>query len=1800
MAASNARNPIPTTPLNSQIDKDVPGLDNPIPLSPQWLHPKPGENKIVMSPRENRPSPFTGYGDRSTFTMSPGYGKEIHENQKKKDVFRPTFLDAESGRRDRWRDEERDTNPSARQDRWRDGGKEMDDGRKVDRGVDNSSTMHFGDARRAATDRWVDPSKENNNNVQRRESKWNSRWGPDDKEVDKWNDVGKQGDIPHEKGLPHVASFGKDERVASHGEDERKCDRPWRPSFLQSRAKAEPPNHQTQLTSKEGPAVGHGRGRGENAATFSFGRGRVNFYSGSSNNYSVHGELSPFRYNRTKLLDIYRLTDLKSSNDTLDGLLQVSSLTQEEPLEPLALLAPSPEESTILNGIDKGDIVSSGAPQISKDGSSGRSSNDFVQSRRTKHGSRDDVSISLDDENDRLDHTTGTYTQISESTSHEKQMSAFSYSVPIDPNENHHTHADNKFRVTGTRDADSVLKKGDDVTDNRDSAMKGRVCTQSGTPWRSPSVEQLVNTHRRDWFDAPSDIHSRSSDISCNEFKWKIGEDSAVRKHPAVDVEQESRKLVQPSPEDLLLYYKDPQGQIQGPFSGSDIIGWFEAGYFGIDLQVRLVNAPMDSAFSLLGDVMPHLRAKARPPPGFNTTKLNEVNELSSRTSLSGLGNIFSGSSGVDSLANERRNAHGVSTEAENRFIESLMSGDVNSNLEKFASTEGFVGQTLSSMPPVGTESGNALNILAQRVNLERQKSLTHPYPYWSARDGAPVVPSSDFARHSAMQQANLLSAVGNMPRQALSQNVEMMSILQGLSDKSSGGMNDGLGGWPNLSGQGNIDPFKDTTDLHHSQSFPQGAYGIPQQPQNHPSTTNLLAQTLDSSTGVLPDKLLTSGLTQDPQVLNLLQQQYMQLHTQQPTPSQQLSLLDKILLLKQQQKQEEQQQLMLQQQQLLCQMEQQQLMRHQQQLLSQALSDQQVVHRYGDPAFGQLQSSVSSVDQLVLPSHSPLFQLNSQPTVSGMLDAKTSIMPQQVSQDLHHTVPTEGSSLHLPHQLFGNLQHNQSSMPTYFDDIKNNDLSSLSKMMDSLTTSEAMEKCQSAHALENPASDVLTQSSIGQVVESNLKTVLPTSVVDSGINVMVSDPASFDLSESSVCKSSAVFRENKILSFERTDDAEHIPAVVPEETADKEFHEEVPSTKEAKNVETREVKKNSDKKSRKQKSSKAQPSPDQARGASKASTQKFKQSDVEEALAVELSVTTKETLDGRSVEIARENNYSKEIDLSTSTNLPVGASESVEAKGEQKQSDVITQQSAQLNSSLSAWKPAVCVKPKSLKEIQQEEQKKAQMEIPASSVSASVSPLSLSSPWTGVVANAEPKVSGELRHDGAISEHHLGKLSKSKKSGLHDLLAAEVLAKSSDRSVEVADNASSLPPLPTVPSQGHVVDDESFIEAKDTKKSRKKAAKAKVAGAKVSAAASSADGTVASSPGEKGKSSKHVQADKEVFPAPPSGPSLGDFVPWKGDSTSPSPAPAWSTDTGKFPKPTSLRDILKEQEKKVAPVPQSPISTPQKPHSSQVRPGSWSVSASSPSKDASPVQLHPQLSSQSKHKGEDDLFWGPPDQSKQETKQAVFSQLNNQGSWATKSTPTKVTPGASIRRQKSAGGRGLEHYASSSPSSAQASIKGKRDGNTKHLEAMDFREWCENESVRLTGSKDTSVLEFCLKQSRSEAESLLIENFGSFDPNHEFIEKFLNYMELLSADVLELAFLSRNDLKAYNNVARDMNSDNYGFEDFDRDGVAGNNGSSKGGKKKGKKGKKVSPAVLGFNVVSNRIMMGEIQSVED
>ncbi|KAF8084110.1 hypothetical protein N665_0734s0033 [Sinapis alba] len=64
-------------------------------------------------------------------------------------------------------------------------------------------------------------------------------------------------------------------------------------------------------------------------------------------------------------------------------------------------------------------------------------------------------------------------------------------------------------------------------------------------------------------------------------------------------------------PEEFMFSYIDPQGVIQGPFIGSDIISWFEQGFFGTDLQVRLANAPEGTPFQDLGSVMSYLKTES-------------------------------------------------------------------------------------------------------------------------------------------------------------------------------------------------------------------------------------------------------------------------------------------------------------------------------------------------------------------------------------------------------------------------------------------------------------------------------------------------------------------------------------------------------------------------------------------------------------------------------------------------------------------------------------------------------------------------------------------------------------------------------------------------------------------------------------------------------------------------------------------------------------------------------------------------------------------------------------------------------------------------------------------------------------------------------------------------------------------------------------------------------------------------------------------------------------------------------------
>ncbi|XP_039027065.1 protein ESSENTIAL FOR POTEXVIRUS ACCUMULATION 1-like [Hibiscus syriacus] len=1656
------------------ISKDVQGSDDAIPLSPQWLLSKPGESKPRIGTMmgfmvyENHPPSYPAHGGRSKVMKPLGNDEGMHDTPKK-DVFRPALLDMETGRRDRWRDEERDTHSSVRNDHWRDGDKDPVDARRMDRWADNLPSKQFGEARRAPTEWWTDSGNRDSNYDQKRESKWNTRWGPDDKNNersrDKWDDTGRDGDMPLEKGLSHLSSHGKDVREGDHY-------RPWRSTSSQSRGRGEPPHHQPLAPSKQAPMFSYGRGRGEShPSTFSAGHGRGssvgNPGAGIHSHHQTlgiisdkgdidHGEPSPLRYSRKKLLDLYTRTDMRVYQKLVEELVSVPSLTQ-----------------LVLKEIDKGDITSSGASQMPKDGPVGWNSTEFTHSRRNKIGSREDLPPAFDDSKEESsDIPNSSYSQL----------------------EKHKGYPDTKLKSEAVENR-GPYRRDEEVPISRESDS-----VNPGTLWRASSLGEQSPTVKHDGKEIPNDTRSRTPNMSWSQQKdmikqresyvmnssysrdeanWQSSEDPILKRHPSGILERESepRKLL--APEDLILHYKDPQGEIQGPFSGIDIIGWFEAGYFGIDLEVRLASAPKDSPFSLLGDVMPHLRAKARPPPGFGAPKQGELSDFSSRPNSSSLGKVHTGSSDIDMIRNEPRPA----TEAENRFLESLMSGGMNN-------------------------------------------------------------PS------------------------------------QGVPDRSTSAVNNSVGGWSNFPVQGALDPLHEKIELHHAQNFPnQAPLGIQQQrPQTPtpPSLTNLLGQTIDNPSGILnSENLISPALSQDSQLLNMLQQQYLMMQLQPQTPvqqKQQLLLLDKIMLHKQQQGLEEQQKLL-----------------RQQQLLSQILQGNQSQQCFSEPSYGHLQTTMPTGNSSMDP-RLDIFQTGSQ--IPGTQDEHAfnlMNLPPQITTDTSYAVSSGSPPVLLPHEMHSSINR-EKSLGTDASELVYGIQQSLpvTTIIERLPSLEVGLSSQETSLVQEPP---LTSNCHALTVELPQDSAQKIDKIIPAVSLAnAASCGTLEHNETATARTCKTDTPNEDVQSTGANDELQVQRG--------KSNEQPSVVREVKNVEVHEVRKTSEKKSRKQKASKSQAS-DFAKGLSKASSSVQMKPPETEAPVVGETNSTGHNIDVMSPGKAEENKFIiSPIDppyakSTSAANNVVVDDENKEPKRESQLSDSFPVQKPTVQPAASAWKPAPGFKRQSLLEIQQEEHRKTQMGMAVSEVT-SVNSMNLSSPWAGFVSSLEPKVSRDSQGDAdfaksatVITESSVK--STSKKSPLHDLLAEEVLAKSSERDADVP--ATNVEPI----------DDDNFIEAKETKKSRKKSAKAKGTGAKVSVPLSTADSLLVSS-STVGKGSRPAQLEKEVLPSIPSGPSLGDFVPWKEEQVNTFPAPAWSADSKKLPKPTSLRDIQKEQKRNSSFQPTKPITTNKSQTNLSTPQGvsSWSITASSPSKTASPIQINSHAS-QSKHKGDDDLFWGPVDQTNQQTKQGDFPVLANASRWGTKSTPTKGTSSGSLNRQKSVGGRPIEHTLSSSPASAQSSLKGKRDMMTNHSEAMDFRDWCESQCVRLIGTKDTSFLEFCLKQSRSEAETLLVENLGSFDPNHEFIEKFLNFKEMLPADVLEIAFQRRHDGNFAELRTRNVNSGNASIVDFDQDVGVSPDGSSKGGgKKKGKKGKKVSAAVLGFNVVSNRIMMGEIQTVED
>ncbi|CAA3026276.1 GYF domain containing [Olea europaea subsp. europaea] len=550
---------------------DQGACENSIPLSPQWLYAKPSEAK--METRGQSSLSLSGVD----WNQKEGWHSDAPEDKKD---WRRIAPEGDSGRR--WREEERETGLLGRRDR-----------KKMDRRVD-AVGRETGENRVLPTpERWLDASSRKSSVEASRDSKWSSRWCPDDKE--KEARIEKRADVEKEGAQNESQSIMTSNRSGSerNGDSRDK----WRPRHRMEGNSSGSGSH------RAAPGFGLERGRLEGSNVgFTIGRGRssvstVKPPSGGSigaaqydKGGSVPGKTSlstgKFWYTRGKLLDIYRIQKLDPSFANIpDNLEELPQLTQVTAIEPLALVAPNAEEEAILDDIWKGKVRGSGVSYnlFRKGGLLDNVSVENVESVSGKRVLPADIAEEMSD-----DLSKATQDNI------------------------HEVSVDDIF-------CNDLLKSEKTVNDYG----KREVSESSGTDFNS-GVLQAFNGSQSDGLQLKvadsavtkqslfdGEVDNKLPDGSNSVFGAPSSEqywDGSQHKFGSRTSENQLEKRI--LPEELSLYYRDPQGDIQGPFLGVDIISWFEQGFFGTDLPVRLEDAPDDASFLELGDIMPHLKFK--------------------------------------------------------------------------------------------------------------------------------------------------------------------------------------------------------------------------------------------------------------------------------------------------------------------------------------------------------------------------------------------------------------------------------------------------------------------------------------------------------------------------------------------------------------------------------------------------------------------------------------------------------------------------------------------------------------------------------------------------------------------------------------------------------------------------------------------------------------------------------------------------------------------------------------------------------------------------------------------------------------------------------------------------------------------------------------------------------------------------------------------------------------------------------------------------------------------------------------
>ncbi|XP_065868772.1 uncharacterized protein [Euphorbia lathyris] len=573
--------------------KDQVTSDSGIPLSPQWLYAKPVDAKIPYVGASVEMCPLSSHGKSLDNSLKEGWW--LDGSQDIKDRRMKTAPDIENSHR--WREEERDTSLLGRRDR-----------RKEERRADSMLSRDITDSKStSSSDRWHDSGTRNCVHESRRDSKWSSRWGPEDKEKDSRTE--KRADVEKEDPQIDKLPSATGSRTTSDHENESRDK--WRPRHRME-------VHAGGTTAYRGaPGFGTERGRVEGSnVRFSAGRGRSikgNIQMGRQPSAPAIGSIFldknlSYSYPRGKLLDIYRWQITLPSFDTMpDAVENVINITQNVGIEPLAFVAPDAEEEAALGDLWLGKITSCGGLQNQLGSSDGASNDDIggLDEATSERNWRSSV------ETDEIVESFGKVAITDSFCGSRAEMSYVSTAEKVDaPKDSEH-----QLKTTNPPLSDclvpAILKK-EDSRIFQEIGLSNNIVEQKGfenqrvpdlVQIEHPKLEDIEKAHAfqigSQLFDDPGfpfEFTSRHQCKSRNEFAIK----SIDKAHP----------LGSAIPADELSFcYLDPQGVIQGPYLGIDILTWFEQGYFGTDLPVRFSDALDGSPFHELGEIMLYLKA---------------------------------------------------------------------------------------------------------------------------------------------------------------------------------------------------------------------------------------------------------------------------------------------------------------------------------------------------------------------------------------------------------------------------------------------------------------------------------------------------------------------------------------------------------------------------------------------------------------------------------------------------------------------------------------------------------------------------------------------------------------------------------------------------------------------------------------------------------------------------------------------------------------------------------------------------------------------------------------------------------------------------------------------------------------------------------------------------------------------------------------------------------------------------------------------------------------------------------------